>query len=713
MKKTAFKLLSIFLAITITCSFLLTACAEVPLGNEQLFESQVVVENDTQCTPPTELPNTDTSDDKQVTTSVVTDFPAVVEPPVEPAPLPPSIIPEGIDKDIFSYVYASLAVDLMSYGYDVFNAVAETDGQEEYGLAYCDYEEAYQIEGDEKTYLSTGFYSFSLNNDVNKADTTVFITPLDDNAEQIEDEYYGYISAFVEDGLPDGHFIANNKYVKYSVEDGAVSIETYHNSSSNYDLSLGTLYDYDKSEIVFVPYDDISSDPIEYVPLTETIDAQAIKDNLHSVIEAQEKNGYRFESITIAYISIDALNAFKGILSQNNSLNGYLFDELNSIGFDNATQFIHFNEDGSITIKDLPPLPANDTKSLLDWVVDGLVLAGAGAIAVVSIVFLGPAGGVIAGGVIGGGIEYFNQTVVQGKKFSEVNWSKVGIMSISGSLGAAVPCAGTLGFLASGAVGGLTSAAITAVDGGSWEDILASAAQGALTSMVMHGLFASCFPEGTPVLTKDGLLPIEAITVGTLVASYNIYTNQIEWQPVLETYANQADEFTKICLSDGSELISTSNHPYYEANTKIYISANRLVVGNELFNALGERVSIISIDNYRLITPVVVYNLNVDENHNYFVDEGYLVHNACNTQGFKNKVVSHKVDDKFGKLRIDLEQGGSGKYNLHLHQNNNKYWFDGSDGFLDAGTKLNKSNFVKDGVKKALAYLSKIGGILE
>ena len=101
---------------------------------------------------------------------------------------------------------------------------------------------------------------------------------------------------------------------------------------------------------------------------------------------------------------------------------------------------------------------------------------------------------------------------------------KVGIMGISGALGAIVPCSGWLGYVAAGAVGGLTSAAMTAVDGGSWEEILISGAEGALMSVVMHGLFKSCFPAGTSVLTEDGLLPIECISVGTLVASYNIYT---------------------------------------------------------------------------------------------------------------------------------------------------------------------------------------------
>ncbi len=81
----------------------------------------------------------------------------------------------------------------------------------------------------------------------------------------------------------------------------------------------------------------------------------------------------------------------------------------------------------------------------------------------------------------------------KGKSLLMLIGQKVGIMGISGALGAIVPCSGWLGYVAAGAVGGLTSAAMTAVDGGSWEEILISGAEGALMSVVMHGLFKSCF----------------------------------------------------------------------------------------------------------------------------------------------------------------------------------------------------------------------------
>lgn len=617
------------------------------------------------------------------------------------------VLPENVNHEILSYTYASISMDLISYGYEVFNGYVQTEQGKEYGIAYSDGEEAYKLDNDNKIYFSTGFLGYSADETVSKTSDLLYVHPVDNEANEINDDTYGYIVSYIEEGIPSGHFIASDKYVKYSVENGEVSIDAMENIPENYDLSIGAIYDYDKNDYAFMPFDEIDSSPIEFVPLTEDIDYAAIKANLLQLVEEQAKNGYSVQTITISFLSIDTLNALRGILAQGDTLNGYTFDELNSIEFDSTKQYINFNEDGTITLKDLPPIPVTEYKTFFDWLIDGLILVGAGAIAIVSIAFLGPAGGVISGAVLGAGIEYFSQAVIQGKKCSDVNWTKVGIMAISGALGAMVPCGpGIMPYFAAGAVGGLTSGALTAVDGGSWQDILLSAGKGALTSMIMHGLFSSCFPAGTQVLTQDGYLPIELVTVGMLVASYNIYLDKVEWKPVLNTFKNNATQFTKLSLSNGEEIVSTSNHPFYLVSEGIYVSANRIQKGDELLLLSGQSIRVIASETKTFDSAISTYNLNIDQNHNYYVGESsVLVHNEC---GFKNKVISQKMDDKYGYVRIDLEQGGSGQYNLHLHKDNIKYWFDGVSGFSGAG-KINKTSFVQNGVKKALDFLSKLG----
>ena len=341
---------------------------------------------------------------------------------------------------------------------------------------------------------------------------------------------------------------------------------------------------------------------------------------------------------------------------------------MNSLDFDNTKQYIQFNDDGSISIQDTPPMPV--TKSLLDWIVDGLILVGAASIAIVCVTFGGPAGAVVAAGVVGAGIEYFNQAVIQGKRFTDVNYAKVGIMAISGALGAVVPCSGALGFLAAGVLGGVTSAAMTAVDGGSWQEILMSAGQGALTSVLMHGLFASCFPAGTQILTNEGLVAIEAVTVGMLVASYNVMTGKVEYQPVMSTFKNVATEFVDLTLSDGTTITSTANHPYFSVTHNGYISADKLQVGETLLTLDGELITVKEINFYRSNNEETVYNLNVLHNHNYFVDDcAVLVHNKCGNI----KKGTHSIEQNGVRVEVRPGEGlGSVNHNLpHAHVSGN------------------------------------------
>ncbi len=641
--KTTARILSFLLALILLCTTALTGCTysvppsvppvpppdNTPPEEEwdtvedmaQEFESEL--ESWLESTQPPD-PEPDLDPETETETEAET------EPPLPPEPPRPTLaLPEGTDLNILSYTYASVAADLVAYGYDVFNAVAHTDRGTDFGLAYCDYNEAYALPGDSKTYLSTGFFGMFADETVSTSESAVYVSPLNREADEIHDSIYGYVVAFSEEGLPDGHFVASGKYVIYSVSEGTVDIDVRDNLPHNYDLSLGKLYDYDSGEPIYIPLADISSAPIGYVPLTEAIDTQAVKSNLYSVIEEQEKNGYRLESLTVAYISLDTLNALSGVLTQTDTLNGFSFDALNRIDYDGSSQYLHFNADGSISVKDFPPFPSLTSKSFTDWLVDGLVLTGGAAIAVVSLVFMGPSGGVIAGAVIGAGVEYFMQTAIEGKTFAEVNWNKVGILAISGAVGAMVPCAGTMGFIAAGAVGGITDAALTAVDGGSFEDILHSAGEGALISLVTHGLFSMCFPEKTPVLTRDGWLPIEAVTAGMLVASCNTATMQTEWRPVLETYVNETLTLTHVHLSDGSTIRSTPSHPYFVPDSGCYIAAEELSVGDRLYRIDGQPVTVTAVETQALDQPLRVYNFNVGENHNYFVDSGILVHNSC------------------------------------------------------------------------------------
>ena len=90
-------------------------------------------------------------------------------------------------------------------------------------------------------------------------------------------------------------------------------------------------------------------------------------------------------------------------------------------------------------------------------------------------------------------------------------------------------------------------------------------------------IFDECFIQGTLV---DGK-PIENIKVGDYVKSYNHKTNTVEFKKVLNVFKTKPKTLLKIKLSNGEEIICTSNHPFYTKNG--YIEARKLKEKDELF----------------------------------------------------------------------------------------------------------------------------------
>ena len=214
-----------------------------------------------------------------------------------------------------------------------------------------------------------------------------------------------------------------------------------------------------------------------------------------------------------------------------------------------------------------------------------------------------------------------------------------------------------------------------------------------------------CFVAGTAILTASGFVAIENIRAGDWVPATDPETGETALKQVVQTFVRESDELIHIHVN-GEEIITTPTHPFWVPQ-KGWTDVVLLRAGDYLQLLNGEYVVIERIQHELLEVPVTVYNFEVEDFHTYFVTQSsILVHNAnC---GFDNKVISQTTDKKYGSMRIDLERGGSGKYNLHLHQGNNKFMFNGTDGFIGAG-KINKTEFVQAGIKKAFKYMKKIG----
>ena len=139
-----------------------------------------------------------------------------------------------------------------------------------------------------------------------------------------------------------------------------------------------------------------------------------------------------------------------------------------------------------------------------------------------------------------------------------------------------------------------------------------------------------CFVEGTKVLTEEGLKNIEDIEKGMKVYSYNKKEGKVELNEVETTFINYVD-YDMCRIYVGQEIIeSTNKHPYYEKN-KGWTEARYLEKGDILLTSEGKEIK---IDNTETIKHTgkeltKVYNLEVQNNHNYYVGENkVLVHNV-------------------------------------------------------------------------------------
>ena len=138
-----------------------------------------------------------------------------------------------------------------------------------------------------------------------------------------------------------------------------------------------------------------------------------------------------------------------------------------------------------------------------------------------------------------------------------------------------------------------------------------------------------CFVEGTEVLTETGLVNIEDIKPGIKVYSFNEVENITELKEVLSVSENYTQEEIYKVYVDGDVIESTDIHPYY-VKGRGYITAEDLVAGDVLVDVDGNEVVIEKVEVSVSETEIPVYNMNVEDNHNYYVSEALiLVHNAA------------------------------------------------------------------------------------
>ena len=139
-----------------------------------------------------------------------------------------------------------------------------------------------------------------------------------------------------------------------------------------------------------------------------------------------------------------------------------------------------------------------------------------------------------------------------------------------------------------------------------------------------------CFLAGTKVMTIFGLRDIDKIKSGDLVLTFNDETGKNEYKRVIEpiTHINFIEDWYTLTMDDNSNLRVTQEHKFYIKNEKgiDWVRARELKVGDYVKYADGTFHQIVDLSYASEIHTE--YNLEVEDNHNYYVgSQQILVHN--------------------------------------------------------------------------------------
>lgn len=442
------------------------------------------------------------------------------------------------------------------------------------------------------------------------------------------------------------HYVADNKYIVYSVDGTQIHYSVAEATEENYNAEIGAVYSYDEGRIVYDPLLGTFANA-HATSLNTLLDPVIAENEYNRYIAEQTANGFTVDTMNFVYISRAALEAYC-LNGQDESLLGIdvqeFYDMERTVG---PNEYYTVDADGNLTKLNFPPKEDESKGSWLDRLLGAIISVGIMAVGVIIVATVGfiscgaatAAAPYIMGAFIGAGMEVFMQTVIQGKPINEINWLRVGVAAVSGVL-SAIPGVGWFG---AGMIQGVTEAAMTAVDGGSLEDVFKAFTVGFITGVVIHGVGKAlkkikfCFTAGTPVLMAAGYTKaIENIRPGDFVKSYNQITGKTESKRVLQTFENETDEITKITTSSGDTVNSTPGHKFY-ANGK-WISAQDLRAGDILVTVNGEQVIVEQVQHEILENPIKIYNFEVADNNSYYVgrEAGVLVHNFKCSNKFDN-----------------------------------------------------------------------------
>lgn len=154
-----------------------------------------------------------------------------------------------------------------------------------------------------------------------------------------------------------------------------------------------------------------------------------------------------------------------------------------------------------------------------------------------------------------------------------------------------------------------------------------------------------CFLPNAKIAVEGGVVAISEIKVGDKVVSYDETTGAFGFSIVEKVLRHNTETgdvhdfathpLVKIICDNGKELIVTSNHPIFDAATKVYRPVEDFAIGDKLMTREGE-VAIVSkekLDEQEYLADddkKTVYNLSLTDGPPTYIAEDILVHNKGN-----------------------------------------------------------------------------------
>lgn len=138
-----------------------------------------------------------------------------------------------------------------------------------------------------------------------------------------------------------------------------------------------------------------------------------------------------------------------------------------------------------------------------------------------------------------------------------------------------------------------------------------------------------CFLAGTKVYTREGMVNIEDVKENDYVLSYDFKEKRNVFNRVNKLLIHEYNDEDIYELTIRNKILKvTENHRFFISNEMLYgwIPAKKLKVNDRVMILNNTLQKIEKIEKYA--HKGTVYNLEVDNVHNYFVSEdGILVHN--------------------------------------------------------------------------------------